>query len=134
MLQTLGEMVWRYRCDLMLLSGRPSRLPAVAAILRETACLSPTRIVPLHSFRVGRWYPFRDARATISDPKTTAAVGAMICLLAEGHLPNFNFRPDLLKRSEEHTSELQSLMRHSYAVFCLKKKTHKIKPTSYTHS
>src|SRR3546814_3846986 len=26
-------------------------------------------------------------------------------------------------RSEEHTSELQSLMRNSYAVFCLKKKT-----------
>src|SRR3546814_9936501 len=26
------------------------------------------------------------------------------------------------QRSEEHTSELQSLMRHSYAVFCLKKK------------
>src|SRR3546814_8116988 len=30
-------------------------------------------------------------------------------------------KPTLL-RSEEHTSELQSLMRHSYAVFCLKKK------------
>src|SRR3546814_7369447 len=30
-------------------------------------------------------------------------------------------------RSEEHTSELQSLMRISYAVFCLKKKTHKHK-------
>src|SRR3546814_4757911 len=29
------------------------------------------------------------------------------------------------KRSEEHTSELQSLMRISYAVFCLKKKTNK---------
>src|SRR3546814_6532097 len=28
------------------------------------------------------------------------------------------------ERSEEHTSELQSLMRNSYAVFCLKKKTH----------
>src|SRR3546814_4121592 len=28
-----------------------------------------------------------------------------------------------LDRSEEHTSELQSLMRNSYAVFCLKKKT-----------
>src|SRR3546814_4548937 len=28
-----------------------------------------------------------------------------------------------LRRSEEHTSELQSLMRISYAVFCLKKKT-----------
>src|SRR3546814_8459591 len=29
------------------------------------------------------------------------------------------------KRSEEHTSELQSLMRNSYAVFCLKKKKYK---------
>src|SRR3546814_9089506 len=34
--------------------------------------------------------------------------------------------PDLLaKRSEEHTSELQSLMRISYAVVCLQKKTNK---------
>src|SRR3546814_5971859 len=33
-------------------------------------------------------------------------------------------------RSEEHTSELQSLMRISYAVFCLKKKTPITKPTS----
>src|SRR3546814_9548004 len=31
-------------------------------------------------------------------------------------------------RSEEHTSELQSLMRISYAVFCLKKKKHQIQP------
>src|SRR3546814_1587268 len=37
--------------------------------------------------------------------------------------------PDaLVERSEEHTSELQSLMRISYAVFCLKKKTNP--PTS----
>src|SRR3546814_4171781 len=35
----------------------------------------------------------------------------------------------VLVRSEEHTSELQSLMRISYAVFCLKKKT-----TTETHS
>src|SRR3546814_3822653 len=32
------------------------------------------------------------------------------------------FLLDLVLRSEEHTSELQSLMRISYAVFCLKKK------------
>src|SRR3546814_2211723 len=35
-------------------------------------------------------------------------------------------------KSEEHTSELQSLMRNSYAVFCLKKK-HKPNTTSQTH-
>src|SRR3546814_5180067 len=35
-------------------------------------------------------------------------------------------------RSEEHTSELQSLMRISYAVFCLKKKKNKTKHIHYT--
>src|SRR3546814_10266886 len=37
------------------------------------------------------------------------------------HLNQFIFSQKLI-RSEEHTSELQSLMRISYAVFCLKKK------------
>src|SRR3546814_1480158 len=38
----------------------------------------------------------------------------------------------LHRRSEEHTSELQSLMRISYAVFCLKKKTNKCNVPSQT--
>src|SRR3546814_10137836 len=37
-----------------------------------------------------------------------------------------NGQADHPSRSEEHTSELQSLMRNSSAVFCLKKKKHKI--------
>src|SRR3546814_4762265 len=37
-------------------------------------------------------------------------------------------------RSEEHTSELQSLMRISYAVFCLKKKTNNQQTTNNRHS
>src|SRR3546814_7042804 len=37
----------------------------------------------------------------------------------------------LKRRSEEHTSELQSLMRISYAVFCLKKKKHKQQSQQY---
>src|SRR3546814_2155832 len=42
------------------------------------------------------------------------------------------FRPDRAARSEEHTSELQSLMRISYAVFCLKiKKKHIVNKLSY---
>src|SRR3546814_3426945 len=41
---------------------------------------------------------------------------------AAGHASQNGFGQD---RSEEHTSELQSLMRISYAVFCLKKKTTK---------
>src|SRR3546814_2044828 len=40
------------------------------------------------------------------------------------------FRSCFFARSEEHTSELQSLMRISYAVFCLKKN----KPTNHNHT
>src|SRR3546814_975549 len=46
-----------------------------------------------------------------ADPRTGAKMVAV----------NVRCLPDV--RSEEHTSELQSLMRISYAVFCLKKKT-----------
>src|SRR3546814_3081661 len=43
----------------------------------------------------------------------------------QGNIPRYDLGADaqrLAVRSEEHTSELQSLMRISYAVFCLKKK------------
>src|SRR3546814_9553860 len=42
--------------------------------------------------------------------------------IAEFHDEMKGWRRNIHARSEEHTSELQSLMRNSYAVFCLKKK------------
>src|SRR3546814_5564159 len=54
-----------------------------------------------------------------------------------GQVANIVFRADgfsgQFSRSEEHTSELQSLMRLSYAVFCLKKKTHIPHSHTYHH-
>src|SRR3546814_6550883 len=60
------------------------------------------------------------------------ASGTPLLIIADAPPSDWNVAlPDL--RSEEHTSELQSLMRISYAVFCLKKKK-KIKKTKYkTH-
>src|SRR3546814_14351006 len=49
-------------------------------------------------------------------------VGMVPALLGSGH--EQRRIPRRRARSEEHTSELQSLMRTSYAVFCLKKKHH----------
>src|SRR3546814_1019806 len=53
----------------------------------------------------------------------------VLLALKTGRLPD----PVVLRRprSEEHTSELQSLMRISYAVFCLKKKKHTTHPLIY---
>src|SRR3546814_5860414 len=59
--------------------------------------------------------------------RTIAAVqrvGAAVVALAAAEVRQHRVPvPAVGARSEEHTSELQSLMRISYAVFCLKKKT-----------
>src|SRR3546814_6553488 len=51
----------------------------------------------------------------------TGEEASFFALTDGGHVVAFGSAQDH-KRSEEHTSELQSLMRISYAVFCLKKK------------
>lgn len=89
MMADLAEVIHAYDCDVVLLSGRPSRLPSVTSIMFARIPVPPDRIQPMHLFRIGDWYPFRSARSLIDDPKTTAAVGAMLCALAEGQLPNF---------------------------------------------
>src|SRR3546814_2887541 len=59
-----------------------------------------------------------DARGLELDPENVAAAMARGLSVVQGDADT-----DLgYYRSEEHTSELQSLMRISYAVFCLKKK------------
>src|SRR3546814_3324287 len=57
--------------------------------------------------------------------EVVADAGVLLSVLLLGHpwLRNDLRRPQMEERSEEHTSELQSLIRISYAVFCLKKKT-----------
>src|SRR3546814_10450351 len=50
-------------------------------------------------------------------------------LNGKSELRRLKIERSLVDRSEEHTSELQSLMRISYAVFCLKKTTERKKKT-----
>ena len=89
--KSLCEIVHLYDCDVLLLTGRPSRLPGVQHLFRALLPLPPDRILPMQDYRTGAWYPF-NRRGRIKDPKTTAAVGAMLCLLGQGRLPNFFFR------------------------------------------
>ena len=91
-LADLCEVVWAYDCDVLLLSGRPSRLRAVGDMVLAKAPVPPHRIVGMHRYRVGDKYPFRDAANRIDDPKTTVAVGAALCVQAEGRLRNFMLR------------------------------------------
>src|SRR3546814_6622572 len=73
----------------------------------------------VHDPATGR--PFRIEDVEFLDQRLRELVGGEILARDEG-------------RSEEHTSELQSLMRISYAVFCLKKKKReKIKDQKQSH-
>src|SRR3546814_5782226 len=60
--------------------------------------------------------------------------GGAMALPGVEWIPSLPFSQSPTCRSEEHTSELQSLMRISYAVFCLKKKTYSPQPTVTTDS
>src|SRR3546814_8464340 len=63
----------------------------------------------------------RSRTVVIVDVATIDAVGSECLLSVPKWLEGGDTRRDDHLRSEEHTSELQSLMRNSYAVFCLKK-------------
>src|SRR3546814_9450163 len=83
---------------------------------------------PPRSTRTDTLFPyttlFRSPRIALPAvaPSAMVSVGRMIARSLSSHHRQASISP----RSEEHTSELQSLMRISYAVFCLKKK--KTKP------
>src|SRR3546814_3153944 len=61
--------------------------------------------------------------------EVSLGAATMVGELINGEIREYEIHPEdfglqmIASRSEEHTSELQSLMRISYAVFCLKKKT-----------
>ena len=98
-LSDLCEVIHLYGCDALLLSGRPSKLPAVINTIVSRLPLSVDRIIPMCEYRVGRWYPFVDQLGMITDPKTTVSMGAILCALAEGHLEGFSFATQALALS-----------------------------------
>ncbi|KRA52996.1 virulence factor SrfB [Devosia sp. Root635] len=89
-LGNMAEVLDHLGVDILLLTGRPSRLPAVRAILEEMLVIPPQRLISMHRYRTGRWYPFRDpVSQRIGDPKSTVAVGGMLIALSENRIPNF---------------------------------------------
>src|SRR3546814_9654979 len=102
-------------------SGRQAAVPAVRGLLRAGNRDGGGACGPVRGSGSGGLFP-----ATVGGNRRrhlSAGMGAAAALAQ-----------DRRKRSEEHTSELQSLMRISYAVFCLTKKkqrTNKKKPRSH---
>src|SRR3546814_3460328 len=86
---------------------------------------------PPRSTRTDTLFPYTTLfRSTPDTTRSEVPDSPARCISAPGKWPRGQTEPGR-SRSEEHTSELQSLMRNSYAVFCLKKKI-TIDHTPYT--
>src|SRR3546814_2321672 len=99
---------------------------ATAMLMTAAANLRVTRVLAISDGGQGGYMPqMADMEARIAAPPTVVPQAAPP-VMAGTNMNIVTVRVDFAlaaKRSEEHTSELQSLMRNSYAVFCLKKKT-----------
>src|SRR3546814_5732756 len=84
----------------------------------------PQDIIEAAGESEGRFREAKHLRDAAGHPQATPAPtgGAAIGALPIPDRRGENCGNPVVARSEEHTSELQSLMRISYAVFCLKKK------------
>src|SRR3546814_5548014 len=100
------------------MSAEPPIIAGISAVSTSSTCCEETRVARLGVSAI-----------------TFALKAATAACQPSGSLPAIWYSkvaPCLLAfRSEEHTSELQSLMRISYAVFCLKKK--KTYSLTYNH-
>src|SRR3546814_997463 len=104
----------------MVLLGRKSASEKVASFLLQLSHRQAARglpsdpvLLPMGRADVADYLGL--TTETVSRTFTQFKTGGLITLQPRGQVA-------LRDRSEEHTSELQSLMRISYAVFCLKKK------------
>jgi hypothetical protein len=91
----LGEALDHFDVDLLILSGRPARMPAIAEMLADRFPVSPNKIVAMHDYRPGTWFPFGATESgRISDPKTAVVVGALLCTYAQDSLEDFFYKSD----------------------------------------
>jgi hypothetical protein len=91
----IAEAINEFDCDVVLLSGRPTRVPATIDLFTNKLAVSPDKVIPLSRYQVGLWYPFASrASFRIDDPKTATAVGCLLGVLVERQIANFTVATD----------------------------------------
>lgn len=100
-LTELSNVVSQFDCDILILTGRPSKLAVVHDMIMSSFPVSPDAIYSLSNYPIGNWYPFTNLNAEITDPKTSVAVGATIGLLGHlNRLPRFQLDDSALRKVE----------------------------------
>jgi hypothetical protein len=107
----ISAILAHYKCDIVLLSGRPTGLKPVSDLFLKYFAVAPNRIIAFNKYRVGKWYPFQDGNGYFKDSKSVVAVGAMIGHYASstGSLNGFALNLSELSKKMVPTSEYFSL-------------------------
>lgn len=110
-LEGLGEVINAYDCDILLVTGRPSLWNSIVRQIFAMLPVAPDRVIHMHNYLVGPWYPFANITGKITDPKTTVVTGAILCTLAQNSIEGFAFNSNRLelKSTAEYIGELDSL-------------------------
>ncbi len=86
-----ADIIGQFRCDTLVIGGRPSSLPAIRKLLVESLPVSPGQMVFLHEQDFGDWYPFTHG-GRIGDAKTCGVVGACLAFQSQFQLGDFYLR------------------------------------------
>src|SRR3546814_4748327 len=107
-----------------MIGGAAARGAARSATPEIVGMLEPKRDLALAKAKPEETHEVLAAfRGLAAELGVWLLIGSISIKVSEDRMSNRSFLlDDRGQRSEEHTSELQSLMRISYAVFCLKKK------------
>src|SRR3546814_6715660 len=102
----------------------PNALPPLIAEFGLRFCFAFLFLSALSFLGLGIQPPEADWGGMVRDNANAISFGLIVPLIPAAAIALLTIAVNLVvDRSEEHTSELQSLMRISYAVFCLKKNT-----------
>jgi len=78
----VSKLMHKYKCDYVVISGRPSSFKEVEQLFLEIHPVQPNRFVNLNNYWIGKWFPFANNEGYVDDPKTIVATGALIGFMA----------------------------------------------------
>jgi len=97
LIKQISSIMHLYKVDIVLLSGKPCSFSIVEDLFMRYHPVSPSKLINLNNYWIGRWYPFSDELGFINDPKTIVTVGSLISYVG-GKLFKFDqFRIDNTK-------------------------------------
>lgn len=115
LLKKIATIMHSYRCDIVLLSGRPSSLSPIRNIFLKYYSVSPNRLILLNNYYVGHWYPYDNNTGYVTNSKTIVAVGALVSYYGTslGNLDRFVIDKSQLDKNLKSVIDYIHLSRHS---------------------